>query len=58
MSATDELEAARAQKDELAALLKECLFHLLALHLTGASRHAGPLAERVGVALKKAGALS
>lgn len=44
--------AERAKREPLVALLKECTFHLLALHLRGESQTAGPLAARVGDALK------
>lgn len=48
------LRAEQAKRESLEALLRECLFHLLALHLRGESQTAGPLAERVGDALKSA----
>ena len=54
----DEIDSAAdarliAAAPELLALLRECLPHLVALQLTGSSRLAGPLGQRVAALLAK-----
>ena len=52
-AAIDELRALRDSRAELEAALRECLPHLVALQLTGSSRLAGPLGQRVAALLAK-----